>query len=86
VPRAMAFAPLAFGLYWKRANNTGALASIAAGGLVWLALLLPSIGWLPAPGWWLAAARAVPPQFTGLLAAVAAMIAGSLLARGRGRR
>lgn len=86
VTLAMAFAPLAFGLYWKRANNAGALASIAAGGLVWLALLLPSIGWVPASDWWLAAARAVPPQFTGLLASIGAMVLVSLLASRPARR
>lgn len=79
VTLAMAFAPLAFGLYWRRANNRGALASIAAGGLVWLALLAPQNGWVPAPDRWIKFAEAVPPQFTGFLAGVAAMIIGSLL-------
>jgi len=85
VTLAMAFAPLAFGLYWKRANKRGAIASIITGGLVWISLLAPQHGWVPAPEGWIKLAEAVPPQFTGFLAAVAAMVAGSLLpARHRG--
>jgi SSS family solute:Na+ symporter len=79
VTLAMAFAPLAFGLYWKRATNQGAIFAIVAGGVVWLALLLPMIGWVDAPEGWIDLAKTVPPQFFGFLASVAAMIAGSLL-------
>ncbi|GAB2876871.1 sodium:solute symporter family protein [Uliginosibacterium flavum] len=79
VTLAMAFAPLAFGLYWKRATNQGAILSIVCGGVVWLSLLLPLMGWVEGPESWVALAKAVPPQFFGFLASVAAMIVGSLL-------
>lgn len=79
VTLAMAFAPLAFGLYWKRATNQGAIFSILAGGLVWLSLLLPMIGWLPAPQAWVDFANLIPPQFIGLLASLIAMVVGSLM-------
>lgn len=79
VTLAMAFTPLAFGLYWKKANNRGAIASIVAGGAVWLALLLAQHGLAPAPQAWIKFAEAVPPQFTGFLAGVAAMLVFSLL-------
>ena len=79
VTLAMAFAPLAFGLYWKRATNQGAICAIVFGGLVWMSLLLPMIGWVPAPQAWIDLANTIPPQFIGLLASIVAMIAGSLL-------
>ncbi|GAA5164701.1 sodium:solute symporter family protein [Viridibacterium curvum] len=79
VTLAMAFTPLAFGLYWKRATNQGAIFSIIVGGAVWLSLLLPMIGWVPAPEGWIAFANTIPPQFIGLLASIVAMVAGSLL-------
>jgi len=62
-----AFVPLAFGLYWKRANNQGALLSIAMGLISWMAMeiLQPDTYW--------------PPQLVGLLMSVAGMLAGSLL-------
>lgn len=79
VTLAMAFAPLAFGLYWKRATNQGAIFAILLGGAVWMALLLPMIGWLPAPEAWIELANTIPPQFIGLLASVIAMVVGSLM-------
>jgi solute:Na+ symporter, SSS family len=79
VTLAMAFAPLAFGLYWKRATNQGAIFAIVFGGVVWLSLLLPMIGWVSAPEAWIEMAKTVPPQFFGFLASVIAMILGSLL-------
>jgi solute:Na+ symporter, SSS family len=62
-----AFVPLAFGLYWKRANNQGALLSIAMGLISWMAMeiLQPDTYW--------------PPQLVGLLMSVTGMLAGSLL-------
>lgn len=86
VTLAMAFAPLAFGLYWKRATNQGAILAIIAGGVVWLALLLPLMGWLPAPAGWIALATTVPPQFIGLLASMTALVLGSLLPQCGGNR
>lgn len=79
VTLAMAFAPLALGMFWKRATNQGAIASIFFGGVVWMAFLLPMMGWLPAPDAWVELANQVPPQFFGLVASVVAMVVGSLL-------
>ncbi|MFM8551704.1 MAG: sodium:solute symporter family protein [Nitrospiraceae bacterium] len=63
-----AFIPLFAGLYWKRANNQGALCSIAAGLIAWIGLEL--LG-LPDAVW--------PPQLIGFLVAGGGMVAGSLL-------
>jgi SSS family transporter len=62
-----AFVPLAFGLYWKRANNRGALLSIAMGLISWGAMevIKPDTYW--------------PPQLVGLLLSIAGMLVGSLL-------
>jgi SSS family transporter len=62
-----AFVPLAFGLYWKRANNQGALVSIVMGLTTWISLEV-----LNADSVW-------PPQLVGLLMSMTGMIAGSLL-------
>jgi Na+/proline symporter len=64
-----AFVPLAFGLYWKRANQQGALIAIVLGlaTWIWLEILAPD--------------AACPPQLAGLLASLAGMIAGSLATR-----
>jgi Na+/proline symporter len=64
----MAFVPLAFGVYWKRATKQGAWLSIFLGLTTWLAILNfgPEDPFLPA-------------QFAGLLTSLAGMIAGSLL-------
>jgi Na+/proline symporter len=62
-----AFTPLAFGLYWKRANTQGALAAMVLGLASWILceVFQPSQVW--------------PPQLVGLLVAMAGMVAGSLL-------
>ena len=62
-----AFVPLAFGLYWKRANNQGALVSIVLGLATWILLEV-----LNADSIW-------PPQLVGLLMSMAGMVVGSLL-------
>lgn len=62
-----AFVPLAFGLYWKRASNQGALLSIALGLVSWLLMEKFYTGTI-----W-------PPQLAGLLCSVAGMLIGSLL-------
>ena len=64
----MAFVPLAFGVYWKRATNQGALMAIFLGLSTWLAILIggPEDPFMPA-------------QFAGLLMSLLGMIAGSLL-------
>ncbi|HEX5362998.1 MAG TPA: sodium:solute symporter family protein [Gallionella sp.] len=62
-----AFVPLAFGLFWKRANNQGAVLAIVFGLSAWLLMetLHPDTYW--------------PPQLVGLLLSVTGMLAGSLL-------
>jgi Na+/proline symporter len=71
-----AFVPLSFGLYWRRATTQGAALAMLAGIGTWLV------------GEWLAPDALVPPQFAGLLAAIAGMLIGSLApqryARGTG--
>ena len=63
-----AFVPLAFGVYWKRATTQGAVASIAAGSVVWVASFPQLLGF----------GEAFPGQLAGLLAAIVGMVAGSL--------
>lgn len=69
-----AFVPLAFGVYWKRANNTGALVSIALGVSTWAVLEALNLQMLAND-----TSMLVPPQLAGLFMAIAGMIAGSLL-------
>jgi len=66
-----AFAPLAFGLYWKPANRLGALLSVGLGLTTWAGLEL------------LAPQAMCPPQLAGLLASIAGMVVGSLLPQRR---
>ena len=66
VTLVMAFVPLVFGLYWKRANTQGALFAISAGLSTWLLLEVFNPG-----GLW-------PPQLAGLLASAAGMVIGSM--------
>ena len=70
-PVVGAFWPLVAGLYWKRANAAGCLASMALGGGVWL--------WLTATGY----GEVFPNVLGGFLAAGFGMWAGSLLASRR---
>ncbi|BBJ00416.1 sodium:solute symporter [Ferrigenium kumadai] len=62
-----AFVPLAFGLYWKRANTQGALLAMLFGLSSWALCeaLEPSEVW--------------PPQLIGLLMSMVGMVAGSVL-------
>ena len=62
-----AFIPLVCGLYWKRANNQGALFAICAGVSSWLLMEI-----FNADGLW-------PPQLAGLLMSALGMLVGSLL-------
>jgi Na+/proline symporter len=64
----MAFVPLACGVYWKRATNQGAVFSIFAGLITWLAMLIagPKDPFIPA-------------QLAGVLASGTGMLIGSLL-------
>ena len=65
----MALVPLVAGIYWRRANNTGAIASIVLGLLVWL------------PMEFIAPDGALPPHFIGFFAAIIGMLGGTLLSR-----
>jgi Na+/proline symporter len=59
------FAPLAFGLYWKKASSTGAWAAILLGGVTWvLCNYLETL---------------VAPTIYGTLASCMGMMAGSML-------
>jgi solute:Na+ symporter, SSS family len=62
-----AFIPLVCGLYWKRANNQGALFAIVAGVSSWLLMEI-----FHADGIW-------PPQLAGLIMSALGMLVGSLL-------
>jgi solute:Na+ symporter, SSS family len=63
-----AFVPLVCGLFWKRANNQGALCAVVLGAASWMLFELLN----PADGLW-------PPQLFGLLMSFVGMFAGSLL-------
>jgi Na+/proline symporter len=68
-----AFAPLAFGLYWKRATTQGAACAMALGLGVWISCeLMIGYGVLPPD-------PLLPAQFAGWLASIIGMLAGSLL-------
>jgi solute:Na+ symporter, SSS family len=67
VTLATAFVPLVAGLFWKRANNTGATASILLGLATWLGMEL------------VAPEGALPPQFAGFIASTLGMVIGSHL-------
>lgn len=71
-----AFVPLAFGVYWKRANNTGALLSIAMGVISWAALEVINIK-MSDQG----ESLLVPPQLVGLFMAIVGMLIGSHIKR-----
>jgi solute:Na+ symporter, SSS family len=62
-----AFVPLAFGLYWKRASNQGAMLSIVLGVGAWL-----SMEYFKPETYW-------PPQLIGLLFSISGMLIGSML-------
>ena len=64
-----ALVPLAAGIFWKRANNAGAILSSACGLAAWL------VAAFAAPD------ATVPPPLVGLIFSLAGMVAGSLLPR-----
>ncbi|MBL7877798.1 MAG: sodium:solute symporter, partial [Cyclobacteriaceae bacterium] len=59
------FAPLVFGLYWKRASSRGALLSMVSGILVWLLAKQMDLSW--------------PSLVPALVVSIVMMIAGSLI-------
>ena len=64
-----AFVPLAFGVYWPRANSLGGLLSVVCGLAVWISCEI------------LAPNAILPPQLAGLLASIMGMILGSLVSK-----
>jgi SSS family transporter len=66
-----AFVPLAAGIFWKRANNTGAVLSAACG----------LVAWMIAAYW--APDATVPPALVGLAFSLLGMVVGSLVPRSR---
>jgi SSS family solute:Na+ symporter len=81
-----AFVPLAFGLYWQRANRNGARLSMILGIGTWVffeALEYSYESISGATGWSLVGlsdwATVCPPQLAGFIAALIGMIVGTLL-------
>jgi SSS family solute:Na+ symporter len=64
-----AFVPLAFGIYWSKANSLGGLLAVVFGLTVWIGAEI------------LAPNATLPPQLAGLLASVAGMLLGGLVPR-----
>jgi Na+/proline symporter len=62
-----AFVPLAFGVYWPRANSLGGLLAVICGLTVWIGCEI------------FAPKSILPPQLAGLFASIAGMLLGSLL-------
>lgn len=71
IPLCGAFVPLAFGVYWCKATNTGALCSIALGVGSWVLLEILNAR--------MDGELVVPPQLVGVLMAVIGMVGGSYL-------
>ncbi len=70
-----AFVPLAFGVYWKRANNQGALLSILFGVISWAVLESINVSLLANDQ----DPLLIPPQLVGFVLAIFGMIFGSLV-------
>lgn len=64
-----AFVPLAFGVYWSKANSLGGLLAVLGGLIVWIGceILVPT--------------AILPPQLAGLLASILGMLFGGLVPR-----
>ncbi|MFM9966477.1 MAG: sodium:solute symporter family protein [Planctomycetaceae bacterium] len=74
VTLVVAFVPLVFGIYWKRATTQGAVFSILFAVSVWLGFMFSFHDEESQAIW-----RTVPPQLYGLAAAVLGMLFGSLM-------
>lgn len=70
-----AFVPLVFGVYWSKANNTGALLSIAFGVITWSMLEVMNYQMIGND----LEGLLVPPQVAGLFMAIVGMVVGSLV-------
>jgi Na+/proline symporter len=73
-----AFVPLAFGVYWKKANNAGALTSIAFGVSSWIIFETLNAKMVVH-----GTELIIPSQLIGLIMAIIGMIGGSLLLKRR---
>ena len=71
VTLVVAFVPLVFGIYWKKASTQGAVFSIFSALIVWITAEYQHVE--DSPELW----RCVPPQLYGLAASLAGMIIGS---------
>lgn len=69
-----AFVPLAFGVYWSKATNAGALCSIALGVTSWAVLEGLNLQMAAHDQ-----EMMVPPQLVGLVMAIVGMVGGSLI-------
>jgi len=63
-----AFVPLAFGVYWSRANSLGGLLAVLGGLVTWIGCEI------------IAPTAILPPQLAGLLASIIGMLLGGLIA------
>jgi SSS family solute:Na+ symporter len=66
-----AFVPLAFGVYWSKANSLGGLLAVLGGLIVWVGCEI------------LAPDAILPPQLAGLLASIVGMLVGGLAVRAK---
>jgi Na+/proline symporter len=62
-----AFVPLAFGVYWSRANALGGLLAVVCGLVVWISCEI------------FAPLAILPPQLAGLIASITGMLIGGIL-------
>ena len=74
VTLVVAFVPLVFGIYWKRATTQGAVFSILLAVSVWLGFMF-LLHDEKSPEIW----RCVPPQLYGLAASILGMLLGSIM-------
>ena len=77
-----AFVPLAFGVYWKKANNRGAVCSIILGVGTWVIMEILNFRHAETPQATILIPAdlvyIIPPQLAGLAMAIFGMVAGSL--------
>ncbi|MCF8165527.1 MAG: sodium:solute symporter family protein [Rhodoferax sp.] len=66
-----AFVPLAFGVYWSRANSLGGLLAVLGGLVTWIGCEM------------MAPTAILPPQLAGLLVSIIGMLLGGLIASPR---